>query len=84
MLEVLPPVDSNKGTAVRYLLSAPGSRALVAGDDTTDLDAFRAVEELEHKVRVAVLADESPTLLAEHAELVVHSTGEFLELLRLL
>jgi hypothetical protein len=35
-------------------------------------------------VRVAVLADESPTLLAAHAELVVHSTGEFLELLRLL
>jgi trehalose 6-phosphate phosphatase len=85
VLEVLPPVDSNKGTAVRHLLERAGlTRALVAGDDTTDLDAFRAVEELEHKVRVAVLADESPTLLAAHAELVVHSTGEFLELLRLL
>jgi hypothetical protein len=33
-------------------------------------------------VRVAVLAEESPTLLAEHAELVLGSTGEFLELLR--
>jgi hypothetical protein len=29
-----------------------------------------------------VLGDESPTLLAEHAELVLGSTGEFLELLR--
>jgi trehalose-phosphatase len=83
LLEVLPPVGSNKGTAVRHLLEGAGiTRVLVAGDDTTDLDSFRAVEELEHKVRVAVLADESPTLLAEHAELVLGSTTEFLELLR--
>ena len=83
VLEVLPPVGSNKGTAVRHLLDGAGlSRALVAGDDVTDLDAFRAVEELEHKIRVAVLADESPSLLADHAELVLASTGEFLELLR--
>jgi trehalose 6-phosphate phosphatase len=82
VLEVLPPVGSNKGTAVRHLLDGAGlTRALVAGDDTTDLDAFRAVEELEHKVRVAVLADESPSMLAEHAELVLGSTEEFLELL---
>ncbi|HZS23965.1 MAG TPA: trehalose-phosphatase [Gaiellaceae bacterium] len=85
VLEVLPPVGSNKGTAVRSLLAGAGlSRALVAGDDTTDLDAFRAVEGLEHKVRVAVLADESPSALAEHAEIVVGSTEEFLELLRAL
>jgi trehalose-6-phosphatase len=82
---VLPPVDSNKGTAVRQLLDTAGlTRALVAGDDTTDLDAFRAVEALEHKVRVAVLADESPSLLGEQAELVVHSTREFLDVLRTL
>jgi trehalose 6-phosphate phosphatase len=83
VLEVLPPIDANKGTAVRHLLDRAGlTRALVAGDDTTDLDAFRAVEELEHKVRVAVQADESPSALAEHAELVLGSTEEFLELLR--
>ncbi len=82
VLEVLPPVDSNKGTAVRHLLDSAGlTRALVAGDDTTDLDAFRAVETLEYKVRVAVLADESPSLLGEQAELVLGSTEEFLELL---
>jgi trehalose 6-phosphate phosphatase len=83
VLEVLPPVGSNKGTAVRHLLDGAGlGRALVAGDDITDLDAFLAVEELEHRIRVAVLADESPSLLADHAELVVGSTAEFLELLR--
>jgi trehalose 6-phosphate phosphatase len=83
LLEVLPPVGSNKGTAVLHLLEGAGlTRVLVAGDDTTDLDAFRAVENLEHKVRVAVLAEDSPALLAEHAELVLGSTEEFLELLR--
>ena len=83
VLEVLPPVGSNKGTAVRHLLDGAGlGRALVAGDDITDLDAFLAVEELEHRIRVAVLADESPSLLADHAELVLGSTAEFLELLR--
>ena len=85
VLEVLPPVGSNKGTAVRALLASAGlSRALVAGDDTTDLDAFRAVEDLAHRVRIAVLAPESPELLAEHAEIVVHSTEEFLDVLRIL
>jgi trehalose 6-phosphate phosphatase len=83
VLEVLPPVGSNKGTAIRHLLEgADLSRVLVAGDDTTDLDAFRAVEQLEHKVRVAVLSEESPTLLGEHAEIVLGSTEEFLELLK--
>jgi trehalose 6-phosphate phosphatase len=83
VLEVLPPVGSNKGTAVRHLLDGAGlGRALVAGDDITDLDAFLAVEELEHRIRVAVLAHESPSLLADHAELVLGSTAEFLELLR--
>jgi len=80
---VLPPVGSNKGTAVRSLLDGAGlGRALVAGDDTTDLDAFRAVEDLEHRVRVAVLAPESPRVLAEYAELVVESPREFLDVLR--
>lgn len=83
VLEVLPPVGSNKGTAVRALLDGAGlSRALVAGDDTTDIDAFRAVEELDHKVRVAVLAPESPAMLADYAELVLDGTEAFLDLLR--
>ena len=83
VLEVLPPVGANKGTAVHRLLTDAGlTQALVAGDDTTDLDAFRAVDGLDCAVRVAVLSDESPALLRDYAEIVVGSTGEFLELLR--
>lgn len=83
VLEVLPPVGSNKGTAIRHLLDGAGlTRALVAGDDTTDIDSFLAVEELENHIRVAVVAPDSPRLLAEQADVVLASTGEFLELLR--
>ena len=61
VLEVLPPVDANKGTAVRALLSARGlRRALYAGDDSTDLEAFRGLDGLELAVRVAVVSDEGP------------------------
>jgi trehalose-phosphatase len=83
VLEVLPPLEANKGTAVRRLLDDAGlHRALVAGDDTTDLDAFHAVDGLELAIRVAVVSDESPAALREAADVVVSSTGEFLELLR--
>jgi trehalose-phosphatase len=83
VLEVLPPVGSNKGTAVRQLLEERGlRRALAAGDDTTDLDSFAALDGLEVAVRVAVASPEAPSALIEAADLVVESTDEFLVLLR--
>jgi trehalose-phosphatase len=83
VLEVLPPVGSHKGTAVRHLLEEGGlQRALAAGDDTTDIDSFAALDGLELAVRVAVASEESPQLLVETADIVVGSTGEFLTLLR--
>jgi trehalose 6-phosphate phosphatase len=83
VLEVLPPLAGDKGTAVRHMLEERGlSRALVAGDDTTDLDAFRAVDDLPVHVRVAVVSPEAPSVLRDSAEIVVTSTVEFLELLR--
>jgi trehalose-phosphatase len=83
ILEVLPPVGSNKGTAVRRLVEERGlQRALAAGDDTTDLDSFAALDGLEVAVRVAVGSEEAPPLLVDSADVVVGSTDEFLALLR--
>jgi trehalose 6-phosphate phosphatase len=83
ILEVLPPVGSNKGTAVRHLLEEHGlRRALAAGDDTTDIDSFAALDGLELAVRVAVTSAEAPGALLDAADLVVGSTEEFLTLLR--
>jgi trehalose 6-phosphate phosphatase len=85
VLEVRPPVDADKGTAIRVLVEEAGvSRALYAGDDTTDLDAFRGLGEagLELAVRVAVSSDEGPPELREQADLVVANPAELVELLR--
>jgi trehalose-phosphatase len=82
VLEVLPPVDVNKGTAVRALLAQSKlRRALYAGDDTTDLDGFAALDGLELAVRVAIVSSEGPSALGERADLLVGSTEAFVELL---
>lgn len=83
ILEVLPPVGSHKGTAVRALLEERDlHRALAAGDDTTDIDSFAALDGLEVAVRVAVTSAEAPQALLDAADIVVGSTEEFLALLR--
>jgi trehalose 6-phosphate phosphatase len=85
VLELRPPVDADKGTAVHTLLrDADLSRALYAGDDQTDLDAFRGLDGCEVAVRVALVSAESPPGLREAADVVVGSPAELLELLRLL
>jgi trehalose 6-phosphate phosphatase len=83
VLEIRPPLAADKGTAVRTLLEAAGlDRALYAGDDATDLDAFRGLDGLEVAVRVAVVSDEAPTDLGLAADLLLGGPDELLELLR--
>ena len=83
VLELRPPVGAHKGTAVTHLLGERGlERALYAGDDTTDLDAFAAVGALELGVRVAVASAEGPAELREAADIVVGGPVELLELLK--
>jgi trehalose 6-phosphate phosphatase len=82
VLEVRPPVAADKGTAVRTLVTrAAVRRALYAGDDRTDVDAFRGLDSLELGVRVAVGSAEAPPELLAAADLVVHGTDGVLELL---
>jgi trehalose 6-phosphate phosphatase len=83
VLEIVPPLEAHKGTAVRHLLAERGlARALYAGDDTTDLDAYGALDGLELGVRVAVASDEGPRELRERADVIVDGTAELLTLLR--
>jgi trehalose 6-phosphate phosphatase len=70
---------------VRHLLAETGlQRALYAGDDTTDLNGFDALDGLDVAVRVAVTSPEGPPDLARRADVVVASPAAFLELLRAL
>ncbi|HUZ81063.1 MAG TPA: trehalose-phosphatase [Gaiellaceae bacterium] len=83
VLEILPPLAATKGTAVRHLLAESGlRRALYAGDDTTDLDGFAALDGLDAAVRVAVVSAEGPSELGERADVLVGSTDAFVELLK--
>jgi len=85
VLELRPPVDAHKGTAVVHMLHRRGiDRALFAGDDLTDLDGFRAMDDLALGVKIAVASPEAPSALAAEADIVVASPPELLELLRLL
>jgi trehalose 6-phosphate phosphatase len=85
VLELLPPIEANKGTAIRRLLRERElRRALYAGDDTTDLDAFAALDGLEVAVRVAVASAEGPPELRATADRVVEDPAALLDVLRAL
>ena len=84
MLEIRPASQHDKGSAVRTLITESGARlGLYAGDDTTDLDAFRGLASLglDRAVRIAVASPEGPSALAEEADGVVGSPAELAELL---
>jgi trehalose 6-phosphate phosphatase len=83
VLEIRPPVHADKGTAVQQMLDETGlRRALYAGDDSTDVDGFRALDGLDLGLRVAVSSDEAPSELVRVADVVVASPAELLELLK--
>ena len=85
VLEVRPPVEADKGTAVAALVTrAAVARALYAGDDATDLDAFSGLDGLELGVRVAVDSPEAPPALLAAADVVVDGPRGVLGLLRAL
>jgi len=83
VLELVPPIAAHKGTAIRLLLDENElERALYAGDDTTDLDAFAALEVLELGIRVAVASPDGPPELRERADIVLSSQANVIDLLR--
>jgi trehalose 6-phosphate phosphatase len=87
VLEIRPPFEADKGTAVEAVLDGLGlARALYAGDDTTDLDAFRKLRELEEAGRVmavcvGVRSSEGPPAIENEADLVVEGPAGLVELL---
>jgi len=83
--ELHPPIDADKGTALREL--ANGLDALCfLGDDRGDLPAFAELERLATggviTARIAVRSDEAPDELLDVADLVVDGPEGALDLLR--
>jgi trehalose 6-phosphate phosphatase len=88
VLEIRPPIAIDKGRAVRRLLEGRDvAAALFAGDDSTDLDGFAALEELHDDgeldsiVRVGVASDDGPPEILERADVRVDGVDEFTEVL---
>jgi trehalose 6-phosphate phosphatase len=88
VLEVRPPVRIDKGAGLRgFLADADVEMALYAGDDATDLDAFRALGEmvqeglLAQAICVGVRSDEGPSEITTKADIVVDGTDGVQELL---
>ncbi len=79
VVDLLPPVGLNKGTAVRHLVRAHALRAVIyLGDDATDLDAFRALHSLRstgqmQALLLAVESREAPEELLSVADCVLDS-----------
>jgi trehalose 6-phosphate phosphatase len=91
VLEVRPPVRIDKGAGVQGLLAAAElEAAMYVGDDTTDLDAFRALAQLRdegrlrHAVRVGVRSEDGPEEIVAEADVVVEGTDGVRELLAIL
>lgn len=91
VLELRPPVSFDKGQAVRDLVERSDVRvAMFGGDDTTDLDAFDALESLveagalDAGVRVGVRSDEGPAAIVERADVVVDGVQGFARVLAIL
>jgi trehalose 6-phosphate phosphatase len=89
VLEIRPPVRIDKGAGIVSLLRDTDLvGALYVGDDVTDLDAFRGLNELVEMgrlgvgVKVGVRSDEGPTALAEEADALVEGTDGVRELLK--
>jgi trehalose 6-phosphate phosphatase len=91
VLELRPPGARGKDAAVEALLSRGDLRtAVYAGDDRTDLDAFRGLRQLRERgeldtaVCVGIASPEGPADLAEEADLTVDGPAGWLGILEAL
>jgi trehalose-phosphatase len=91
VLELRPVGGGGKDAAVAALLATDGiNQAVYAGDDRTDLDAFRRLRELQGSGELAValcvgiLSPEGPAELAEESDLTVDGPAAWLAILEAL
>ena len=82
VINVLPPVELSKGTAVDTLVEEYSlASGIYIGDDVTDLDAFRAIGQLMQGgdfqgMRIAVVGPESPEDVRNEADYILSGVKE--------
>jgi trehalose 6-phosphate phosphatase len=87
VVEVRPPVRVDKGTSLRELVAEYGLRGVIClGDDSTDVDAFKALHALASEgvcagLSLGVLGRNTPAALEQEADLLLSGVAEVEELL---
>ena len=91
VLEVRPPIHFDKGVGVTKLLAGRDLDAVMyAGDDLTDVDAFRSIAQMAKEgtisraIRVGVRSPEAPHEILTEADVLVDGPSGMAELLSLL
>jgi trehalose 6-phosphate phosphatase len=75
--ELRPPLDINKGTAIRRLVEQHQLRGIIfLGDDRTDADAFTVLRDIRAEtgcvtLNVGIMAAETPAIVRELADVLV-------------
>ncbi len=85
-VEILAPLTTNKGTALRRFVNQFGLRAIVfAGDDRTDLNGLLEIERLRQEgyitLGIAVQHPDTPPDLLKHADIVVQEVEGMIQLM---
>jgi trehalose 6-phosphate phosphatase len=87
VFELRPPIAVDKGAVLlRLVEQLQAGSVVVAGDDRTDLDAFRVIERIRSRgvaaIAVAVKSAEAPPELDAAADLTVEGVNGMMQLLR--
>ena len=82
VVELRPPVEVNKGSAVKDLIRDYRLRGgLYLGDDASDLDAFRVMHG-DGFAAVGVLGDETPGEVVREADYTLDGVSEVARFLK--
>ena len=90
LVEVRPPVKIDKGTSLAQMVQENGLKGVIClGDDTTDVDAFRALHSLSSQgicrgLALGVLGQDTPPEVEQEADLLLRGVQEVEELLKML
>jgi trehalose 6-phosphate phosphatase len=90
LVEIRPSVKIDKGTSLKQMVQENSLKGVIClGDDTTDVDAFRALHALSSQgicqgLAVGVLGKDTPPEVEQEADLVLRGVPEVEELLKIL
>ena len=79
---LLPPIETDKGTATMDLIKEYNLRGgIYLGDDYTDIDAFRAIRTACHNqdfqgLAIGITSSETPEKLATEADFTLNGVGD--------